>query len=250
MTHPCLPRVEDSRGWREEAPFPTGKRDEGRAVALDGKIYIAGGTTKLIESGKPSPVEGVRELVRARSVDEMLEFDPATRRYRQLAPMPERLNHMAIVAHGGLIYVIGGMGDLLFGADPRDSVFVYDPKTNRWSTRAPMPTPRGAAATGVIGDTVYVAGGMGLNGRILHELEALDLRTGKWRRRASMPTAREHLAGAALDGRFYAFGGRTLTSDAIDVAERYAPATKRWEAIEPLPQRSASFGPPRSTAPS
>ncbi|HZB75830.1 MAG TPA: kelch repeat-containing protein [Solirubrobacteraceae bacterium] len=237
---PCLPTTEDSPGWREEPSLPA-PRDENRAVVLDGKVYLAGGTEKLLEYGKPSDVPGVKEYVRAQSVDELMRFDPATRRFEQLAPMPERLNHVSMVTHDGRIYVVGGLGDVLFGADVRREMWEYDPAADRWRDMPAMPTARGAASAGVIGDTLYVAGGVGENGRVLGTVEAFDFTTGRWERRADMPTAREHAAYAVADDRLYVFGGRTPANDAITVVEAYEPEADRWRRAAPLPQRAGSF---------
>src|SRR5918993_1066065 len=236
---PCLPTTEDSPGWREEPSLPA-PRDENRAVVLDGKVYLAGGTEKLLEYGKPSDVPGVKEYVRAQSVDELMRFDPATRRFEQLAPMPERLNHVSMVTHDGRIYVVGGLGDVLFGADVRREMWEYDPAADRWRDMPAMPTARGAASAGVIGDTLYVAGGVGENGRVLGTVEAFDFTTGRWERRADMPTAREHAAYAVADDRLYVLGGRTPANDAITVVEAYEPEADRWRRVAPLPQRAGS----------
>lgn len=237
---PCLPTTEDSAGWRKEPALPA-PRDENRAVTLDDKVYLAGGTEKLLEYGKPSNVPGVKEYVRAQSVDDLTRFDPATGRFEQLAPMPERLNHVSMVTHGGKVYVVGGLGDVLFGADVRREMWEYDPATDRWRDMPPMPTARGAASAGVIGDVLYVAGGVGENGKVLSTLEAFDFTTRSWERRADMPTAREHAAYAVADDRLYVFGGRTPASDAIRVVETYEPGADRWRRVAELPQRAGSF---------
>ena len=237
---PCLPSTEDSEGWRAEPSLPA-RRDESRAVALDGKVYIAGGTAKLLEYGRPSEVPGVREHVRAQSVAELLRFDPATGRFTRLAPMPERLNHVSMATHGGKIYVVGGLGDLLFGADVRDDLFEYDPRADRWRELPSMPTARGATAAGVIGDSLYVAGGIGAGGVIENVLERYDFRTRRWERMAAMPTAREHVAGTVEGDRLYVLGGRTLRSDSIDAVEVYDPAHDRWRRAAPMPQDAGSL---------
>ncbi len=237
---PCLPSTEGSDGWREEPSLPAA-RDENRAVTLDGKVYLAGGTERLLEYGRPSDVPGVKEYVRAQSVDDLSRFDPATKRFEQLAPMPERLNHVSMVTHGGKIYVVGGLGDVLFGADVRRAMWEYDPAADRWRDMPPMPTARGAASAGVIGDVLYVAGGVGENGRVLRTLEAFDFTTEEWERRADMPTAREHAAYAVAAGRLYVLGGRTPENDAITAVEAYEPAADRWRRAAQLPQRAGSF---------
>ncbi len=48
--------------------------------------------------------------------------------------------------------------------DPRsgfnyNTVEAYDPTTNTWTTKAPMPTPRSHMAAGVVNDIIYVVGG-------------------------------------------------------------------------------------------
>jgi N-acetylneuraminic acid mutarotase len=240
LEHPCLAETDDSPGWREEPSLP-GPTDEGRAVALDGRIYLAGGTSRLIEYGNPSSVPGVREEVRAESLSRMLAFDPRTRTYTNVAPMPDRLNHQAMAVHDGKIYVAGGSGDLLFGADARREVFEYEPQADRWTELPGMLTPRLATGAGVIGDRLYVAGGMTENGRLSAALEAFDFETREWERLASLPTAREHVAAAVLDGRLYVMGGRTLETDSLDVVERYDPAADRWERVASLPQRVGSL---------
>jgi hypothetical protein len=240
LDHPCLPETVDSEGWREEAPLP-GKVDEGRAVELDGMIYLAGGTVRLVEYGNPSSIPGVREEVRAESLDRMLRFDPRTGAYERVAPMPARLNHHVMAVHDGKIYVAGGSGDLLFGADPRDTLFEYDPATDRWRELEPMPTPRLATGSGVIGGKLYVAGGMTSNGRLSNALEAYDFETGEWETLADIPTAREHVASAVLDDQLYVMGGRTLEVDSLNTVERYDPATDTWESVAPLRQRAGSF---------
>jgi hypothetical protein len=75
---PCLVETEDSPGWLAGPPLPYGPRDELRAASLDGDIYLTGGTSKLLEYGRPSDIKGVREYVRAQSVDDFVRFDPET----------------------------------------------------------------------------------------------------------------------------------------------------------------------------
>jgi N-acetylneuraminic acid mutarotase len=240
LDHPCLPETEDSPGWREEASLPSGT-DEARAVEVDGRIYVAGGTSRIISYGRPSSIPGVREEVRAESLSRVLAFDPAAGTYEARAPMPERLNHQGMGVHDGRIYVAGGSGDLLFGADARRELFEYDPAADTWTELAGMPTPRLAPGAGVIDDRLYIAGGMSDNGRLMNTLEAYDFDTGEWERLASMPTAREHVASTVLDGKLYVLGGRTLETDSLDVVERYDPETDTWETLAPLPQDAGSF---------
>jgi len=72
--------------------------------------------------------------------------------------MPIRRTHAVVVVADNEIVVIGGTT----GSDiPLDSVLVYDPNTNQWSTETTLPNARLAAVGGVIGKQIIVATGFG-----------------------------------------------------------------------------------------
>jgi non-specific serine/threonine protein kinase len=235
----CNPRTAESAGWREEDSLPEA-RDELRAVEVDGDAYIAGGTIALLEYGEPSNVPGVRERVVAESIANLTRFVPETGTYKELPRMPAALNHIGMAVYGDHIYVVGGHGDVLNGADARRSFFRYSPRARRWSRMPPMPTPRGAVAVGVIDDRLYVAGGM-LRGSPLRTLEAFDFGSRRWEALPSMPTGREHIAGAAANGDFYVIGGRNRLTDALSEVSRYDPDQGEWESLPNLPTPSGGL---------
>lgn len=230
----CQPQTADSPGWRQFGQLPD-RRDEPRGVAIDGKIYLAGGIKTITDYGRPSDVPGVPERVEVESLRAFTRFDPATGRYTELAPLPQPLNHIGFATYDGDVYVVGGHGNLLWGADPQDGFYRYAPEgPDRWVRLAPLPTARGAVAVGVVGDRLYVAGGMAA-GTALTTVEAYDFGDRRWHRLADMPAPREHIAGAVLDGSFYVIGGRNRQTDALPDATRYDPATDSWEQLPDLP---------------
>jgi N-acetylneuraminic acid mutarotase len=222
-----------SPGWAQVASLPE-RRDEPRAAVIDGVVYLAGGIEQITDFGKPSGVRGV-ERVEVRSFDKLTRFDPRTQEYEELPPLPEPLNHIGMAAYGGDIYVVGGYGNLLNGLTAKRDFYRYSPASRRWTRLAPMPTARGAVATAVLGDRLYVIDGLAL-GREKAVMEAYDFGESRWVRLKAPPTAREHVAGAALDGAVYVIGGRDRLTDALDTVERYDPARDRWETLEPLPR--------------
>ncbi len=135
--------------------------------------------------------QAVEERVEVQLIDALTVFDPRSGTYDELAPMPVPVNHQVMLAHEGAVYSVGGHGRFLFGASPKGAFQRYDPGSNEWSPMAPLPTPRGAAGGGVIGDRAYVVGGQGRGGEILPTLEIYDFETEKWTRGPDMPTARE-----------------------------------------------------------
>jgi hypothetical protein len=147
-------------------------------------------------------------------------------------PTPRRL--LAAAADGGRIYTFGGCGSPCFQPPFHTSTFeetrveVYDPATDTWSVRAPMPTIVFGAATAAPGNgRIYLVGGQ-LTGNLTQEY---DPATDRWTLKAPMPTPRYGLAAVALGGRVYALGG-SGPSAAVEV---YDPATDRWSARAPLP---------------
>jgi Kelch motif len=228
-----------SPGWSAAGHLPQ-QRDEPRGLGLDGAVYLVGGIDRIVDYGDPSDVPGVPERVEVESSDELLRLDPATGRYETLPPLPEALNHVGFVTYEGDLYVVGGHGQLLWGATPSRNFYRYSPETRSWTTLPPMQIARGAVAAGVVGDRLIVAGGM-VRGAPLDTVEIYDFTTGEWSRGASLPEPREHTAGAVLDGRFYVIGGRNRVTDSLSTVERYDPERDRWEDVPGLPVASGGL---------
>ncbi|HEX6406314.1 MAG TPA: kelch repeat-containing protein, partial [Gemmatimonadales bacterium] len=99
---------------------------------------------------------------------------------------------------------------------------VYNPSTNSWSTVPAMPTPRVAAAGGLIGGKLYVVGGR--NGSTYYNsVEVYDPLTNAWTSTAGMPAARGGLGVGVINGALYATGGRNAATAALVTNERLTP---------------------------
>jgi hypothetical protein len=69
--------------------------------------------------------------------------------------MPTIREAMGASVLGGKLYAVGGQPNgFVTGI-----VVAYDPKTDTWTTEAPMPTPRDGLASSVIGGRLYAIGG-------------------------------------------------------------------------------------------
>jgi len=206
------PRAKAARGWR--ALPPTGlERQEVSFVEAGGKLYLAGG--------------GTRHQV----------YDPSTRMWRDVAPLPERLDHIQGVAVGRKIYYVGGLRD--WPGPHVSSVYVYDTTTNRFSRGAPMPRGRGAGGVVAHRGKIYYAGGLH-DGKAVPWLDAYDPAAHTWARLPDMPRARDHFQAVVADGTLYAVGGRQgplgtelAETDAYDIATR---AWRSGLALLPTPR--------------
>ena len=127
----------------------------------------------------------------------------------------------------------------------------------RWRRLPPLPSARAAAGAAVIGDTLYVAGGVGLRG-LARSMLALDIARRRWRALPG-PTPREHLGvttlgGRALRRRRAGSPGRPLVARAALVAasaalaaERVAAGAARRDRRPPSPRLGSS--PPAPSRP-
>jgi N-acetylneuraminic acid mutarotase len=186
--------TEPDRGvWRTAAPAPT-KRTEVAAVTLRDKIYVVGGFEQ----------PGFSNLMNLAITASVEEYDPSTDRWTIKAPMPMGLHHAGIGVTGGRLYVIGGYTQSgLTVWEPVATVYAYDPATDTWASRAPLPTPRDHLATATLSGKVYAIGGR-VNGdyrRNLSVTEVYDPVTDRWTLAANLPTARSGITGAEVGGR-------------------------------------------------
>jgi N-acetylneuraminic acid mutarotase len=111
------------------------------------------GTRVFFVGGRPPTTLAVLEA-----------FDTATGAWSALARMPTgRSGHAAAVVRGCL-YVFGGEGNTASPSGVFPQAEVYDPRTNAWTSLAPMPTPRHGIGAAVLGDAIYIPGGAGVQG--------------------------------------------------------------------------------------
>jgi N-acetylneuraminic acid mutarotase len=82
------------------------------------------------------------------------EYDPVTDTWRDRAPMPLGLNHVAVVGLNGKLYACGGFVQQNRGAVP--DVYEYDVRLDLWRALAPLLEKRGAAAAVVLGGQVHL----------------------------------------------------------------------------------------------
>jgi N-acetylneuraminic acid mutarotase len=139
-------------------------------------------------------------------------YDIAAGTWSRKADLPTPRNHAAVGVVDGKVYVVGGRAGSVFipNALNVDIVEEYNPATDRWLLKAPMPTPRSAATWGTYNGRIYVAGG-----EIRHRdiwgtyttVEAYDPKTNSWARLPPMPMPRHGLAGDFIGNRFHLVSG-------------------------------------------
>jgi hypothetical protein len=210
--------------WRFEPEAPRAAV-EGSAVAIGPVIYATNGSY-------PGDLHRV------------IAYDTRTGVWREPTQTPVGLNHSQAATYGGDLYLAGGYRD---GDQPTNEFWKYDPRVEKWTQMPSMVQPRGAGATAVVGDKLYVVGGapktfgVTAEGSPYGTVESFDFETGRWSEGPDMPLPRHHLVGAALGGKLYVVGGRAglldTNNDEAPVGEFdvYDPETEQWTRLPELP---------------
>jgi N-acetylneuraminic acid mutarotase len=248
--------------WTTRAPMPTPRG--ALAVGVIGGIVYAVG-------GKACPT--VRLCIPTNVVE---AYSPSSDRWTTEAPMPTARAELAAGVVNGILYAVGGRdSNGVSGAHAVNTVEAYDPSTNSWTTKAPMPTARLALVVGVVNGMLYAIGGLDDSARVT-VVEAYDPSTNTWTAKASMPansdpqaagvvnnilyaidgdatlyvydpvanawttkaplpTPRNGLAAAVVNGVFYVAGGNANGFGYLDAVQGYNPATNRWSDEASMP---------------
>ena len=169
-------------------------------------------------------------------------YDPATNKWADVKPFPEKLDHIQAVTVGGKIYYIGGLSG--WPSPHSSEVYIYDPATHNFSQGAPMPRGRGAGGVAVYQGKIYYAGGLH-NGTTVKWFDVYDPGSDSWAQLPDMPRARDHFHAAVVDGDFYAIGGRvssTSLNATTTANDAYDLGGGSWtQGREPLPTPRGGF---------
>lgn len=215
-------------GFVPEASVPHFRHVNGAAAGgPDGRIYLVGGAGYSLRRDKIR----VRELELLNVVE---IYDPERNSYTLAAPMRQaRQIFEAVFGPDGRLYVFGGYGTVpsigqregesneafaargaemdRFSIQALASVEAYDPATNTWMERAPMPKPRQSAGAALCPDgRIYLVGGKpswdSKGGT--PDLQIYDPQQDRWVEGPPLRTRRQgHSVVCTSDGMLYAIGG-------------------------------------------
>lgn len=158
-------------------------------------------------------------------------------RWQKLAPLPQARASMASVAYDNDIYVIGGETET--GITPL--VERYDPETDSWSQQKEKPTAVKDVSAVMIGEKIFVPGGVNIEGKPTNLLEVYDPRNNSWERKANLPLAISAYALASYEGQMYMFGGWD-GEKVLDLIFRYNPLNDHWYEAIAMPSARAYAG--------
>jgi N-acetylneuraminic acid mutarotase len=193
---------------------------------IGGKLYVAGGW-----DGVDPFFSGALRV-----------YDPATGTWTTKATMPVPVITATAGVIDGRLYVAGGSTGGTGGGTEVASLQVYDPASDTWALRTPMPVANALTVSGVIDGKLYVTGGT-LNDND-NALRVYDPVADTWADRTPMSDAGAGMAAGVIDGKLYVTGGSAPPCSFEHVPNCmiygtlrvYDPATDTWdETRSPMP---------------
>jgi len=229
-------------GARQYAPLKAPVTSLGAAI-VDGNLYIYGG-----HLGSP------HEYTADKQANELMKLNLAKPEAWEVVNTGPRRTGLAMVAHGGKLYRVGG-----WEAKPADGgkfdlvsspdFARFDPKVGKWEDLAPLPKGRSSHDAALLGDKLYVVGGWKLDGRGEGEWHGtayvadLSQASPEWKEVAKPSFKRRALAVAAYQGKIYVIGGMNDSNEITRGTSIYDPATDKWSDGPEIPAPAGGQGP-------
>ncbi|KAG8225215.1 hypothetical protein J437_LFUL012690 [Ladona fulva] len=203
-----------ANAWTEVAPMNAPRSELGLAM-LDGSIFAVGGWDGSF------------------GLDSVERYDPSRNQWFPVAAMPHPLASPAVVAHHGLLYVIGG--SIHQEGDGIDLVQRYDPRCDTWHNQGSLLIPRSGAAACAIGHHIYVMGGWHASTENTNKVECYDVRNNFWEYRAPMQEKRYRPGATVVEGDIYVLGGEGGWNMYLETIEKYSPGRDIWVPAGEMP---------------
>ena len=242
---PRFLRLRREYGFAERGVILVGRDDDEAPL----EIYVAGNPGAIpevavipeglnVSNPRGSTTDGggrlfvsVRQSPTAASPSQILVLNASSRRWRRFAILPDQSLH-CMEWHGGLLYVAGGEV-----SSPVNTLYAFNEVTGLWDDLPPMPHASTMAASGVIGNELFIAGGRGVgNQRYLSTLQIYDFTTRTWRLGAPLPHALRGACGVVVDGKLYLVSTRLSVRRSTLV---YDVQSNTWDQQIPPPYAPA-----------
>jgi N-acetylneuraminic acid mutarotase len=274
LSIPLVMAVEDS--WVTMESMPTARHSLGVAV-VDGKIYAMGGyvngrfsnlnemydpktDTWYTKTPLPKPRSGFGIAVYQNkififggsgyisgSVPGFIEttdvYDPETDTWDTRASIPTPREDLCANVVDNKIYLIGG--NVYVGATwPSlcNKNEVYDPETDTWDTKTPLPNYHGLTSAGldsaVVDDKIYVISQTEIDSTIPFN-QIYDPETDTWSSGTMMPTLASGFSVVATSGEFAPKRIHVLSGNTHQI---YDPETDTWTNGAPMLTSRCSLG--------
>lgn len=245
MAAPCLAHPHTIPGiWTPLSPMPSAVLDIYAAPFFDRHVGA--------QTDKPKPFNvivtagGASSHARDEITNQVNAYDPVANLWLHATPLPEARRQLALVAHNGFLYAIGGYS-MSEEASWRMQTNCWRLETlnDVWRPMRPLDGPRAEGVCHSFDTLIHIIGGRAPFGSANYSRRdhldtdqhwAYDARENRWFQLAPMPTSRSSSAGAVLGKVLHVIGGRSNGSGALTAHETYDPLADRWSTAAPLPE--------------
>ena len=169
------------------------------------------------------------------------EYNPTTNTWTTKAEMPTPRFSFAIAVYHNKIYCIGGLianSNPMRGSSVTGAIEVYDPATDTWEVKKPMPTPRTQLEANVVNNRIYLIGGRtgGQNSTVTSN-EVYDPVSESWTTKTDILYPVTEYSSTVIGSKIYMMGGQDEFNDSknLDVNQIYDIETDSWNFGTPIP---------------
>jgi N-acetylneuraminic acid mutarotase len=213
--------------WTERAPCPT----DPAVNSNYGNLHIAGASA----NGKLYLVVGNLNTAGGAAT---YEYDPVANTWATKAAPPFGMDQYAVSELNGQIYALASQS---YAANPdaTSKLAQYDPSSNVWTVRAPLPSVWWARVVSAAGK-LYAVGGVAVNGgyappsvrptSVLASVSQYDPVANQWSSLGQLGTSRHSAAAVAVGADLYVTGGSSSTNE-------FAPAPVTAVEVATAPVR-------------
>jgi len=169
-------------------------------------------------------------------------YDTKTNKWEQKADAPIEMNHFQAVTYQDEVYVIAAFQGKYPHETPITSIYIYNPKEDKWREGPEIPADRlrGSAGVTVYKDKIYIVSGITdghYDGHVTW-FDEYNPKTNSWRKLPDAPHARDHISVAIADDKLVIAGGRKSTARIGKVVELTVPEvdiydfkTGKWKTL-------------------
>lgn len=200
--------------WSVKANLPF-RMTSNDAVAYNGKIYLVGGIVEFPGSY-------------------FIEYTPETNSYRVLPPPLRTRRNAKLIVHQDKFYLLGGQYDHGLDRFVTDQVEEYNPQTEVWTQKAPMPLGLQHYGASLINGKIHVicgaSTGWPVANLVLHPTHYVyDIATNTWSQKSDLPFSLFALETAVYNDEIYIFGGNPSSSSFSNQCHKITCA--EWETL-------------------
>ncbi len=170
------------------------------------------------------------------------KYNLATDKWTRLADFPVT-NFIHGHAHvvNGKIYILGGLGNQYASYKVTPNVWMYDPATNKFVEKGPMPFPQGWGTSGLINGRIYYIAGSGATyNSFVKKVQLYDVASDSWDTATDYPRDVNWLTAVSVNNKIIVSGGYNLNFTPYRyIADTYVGeengGTLTWKKVKDYP---------------